>query len=213
MKKKLFVLCTICFMFLFSGCELFDVLEDAINKYWGAPSRVDVLILPPYPYFPGDKETTEWSRLEAEAYSENIKNALKRGIDTFNNESRRTKIIPNYFMEKDIVKAFYEDFFEACNKDGDKDGDREVRKRMKEILDVLNRRKKDRGMRNFECVICGMYEYKAAAQANKIDLVHFDKEKYTLVQWSGVVRKESGNAQDSDLESLMTALLKKAYGK
>lgn len=210
MKKKLFVLCTIGFMFLFSGCELFDVLEDAINKYWGAPSRVDVLILPPYPSPPSGKETTEWSLLAAEAYSENIKNALKRGIDTFNSESRRTKIIPNYFMEKEVVEDFYEDFFKACCKDGD----RGVRKRMKEILDVLNGRKKDRGKRNFECVICGiMYNYQATTQANKIELVHFDKETNALVQRFGVVTKESGYAQASDLQQLMTALLKKAYGK
>ena len=55
--------------------------------------------------------------------------------------------------------------------------------------------------------------YKRSAQGNAMMLQYFDKEKDCLVAQTGVVTKEEGYAQNSDLQQLMTALLKKAYGK
>lgn len=210
MKKKLFVLCTICFMFLFSGCELFDVLEDAINNVWGAPSKVDVLVLPPYPFLDG-KENTEWTRALAGVYSENVKSALLRGIDAFNDGSKRTQVVPNYFTKKDIVTSFYKEFFNAAK--SSEDADKKLRQCLKELLDILNKPEEDGTRHNFKCAICGMYEYKRSNTANVMNLLYFDKDKYTLTMQAGTVIKEEGFDQDNDLQQLMTALLKKAYGK
>lgn len=207
MKKKLFVLCTICFMFLFSGCELFDVLEDAINKYWGAPSRVDVLVLPPYPLF-DDKDETAWNRALSGVYSEDVKNALMRGIEAFNDGSRRTRVVPRYVSQKqkDLLDNFYNELSNNMH------ADTKVRKCLKEMLDIFNKLKDDETRENYKCVICGIYKYNRSAQVNTMMLLYFDKEKDCLVGQNGVVTKEEGFDQDNDLERLMTALLKKTYG-
>lgn len=206
MKKKVIALYFICSMFLFSGCQLWDVLSDAINNVWGAPSRVDVLVLPPYPLF-DVKEESEWNRALAGVYSERVKDALMRGIDAFNDGSRRTLVVPTYCTLKDTVGNFYN---ELTNNMQD---DTKLRQVLKEMLDIYNQPQDDGARKNFKCVICGIYMYKRSAQGNAMMLQYFDKEKDCLVAQTGVVTKEEGYAQNSDLQQLMTALLKKAYGK
>ncbi len=215
MKKAFLPLCVVSFAFLLSGCELFDIISNAIHDVWGSPSVVDVLVLPPLPYF-DDGEDSNWNQRLANCDSEAIKRAMIRGVDSFNDGTKKTRINACYYSDKEVVKSFYEEVvLGALRKSIEEGSDAPLRQCYREFLRMLNNecQKSDGSRYNFKCLICGFYKFNRNATANNIDLIHYDIVKDDIATENGIVTKEAGSSQDSDLERLMTSLLKKAYGR
>lgn len=216
MKKTCLALCVVCSVFLLSGCELYDILSDAIRDVWGSPKTVDVLVLPPLPSF-DEGEESNWNQRLANCDSKSIEQAMIRGVAAFNDGTRSTQIIARYYQDKEDVKLFYEEVVLGVSHKSKRDGSdaaAALRQSLREFLHMLNQDKKSDGSRNnYKCLICGFYKFNRNASANNITLLHYDKEKDAITVENGIVTKEEGLAQDTDLQQLMTTLLKKAYGR
>ena len=110
------------------------------------------------------------------------------------------------FYEEVALKAMLKDYEEGTDKN--------LRQTLGEFLKMENQdRKSDGSNYNFKCLVCGFYRFNRNAQANNIQLVHYDIVKNDLATANGLVSKEEGFEQNSDLERLMTTLLQRAYGK
>lgn len=211
MKKTCLTLCIVCSAFLFSGCELFDLLSTAISNVWGSPKEVDILVLPPLPSF-DEGEASNWNQRLANCDSKAIEQAMIKGVGSFNDGTRSTRINARYFQDKETLKLFYEEVvlnvLPKCE-----ESDEALRQSLREFLKLLDQDKKSDGSRNnFTCLICGFYKFNRNATANNINLLHYDTVNNALSTQNGIVTKEKGFNQDNDLELLMTTLLKKAYG-
>lgn len=215
MKKTCLALCIVCSVFLLSGCQLFDLISTAISNVWGSPKEVDILVLPPLPVFDEGEEST-WNQRLAYCDSKDIERAMLRGVASFNDSTRKTRIDACYYSDKEVVKSFYEEVvLGALRESFEKGSDAPLRQRYREFLRMLNNecQKSDGAKYNFKCLICGFYTFNRNASANNISLIHYDIVKDDIATENGIVTKESGNSQDSDLERLMTRLLQKAYGR
>ena len=209
MKKtgKSFFLISIalCCCFLLTGCELIEMINRYIRSNYRSSSSIAILVIPPAPI----KEGRNADAQKAFSFANSVRDGLISGINAYN-EAGNVTIIPVYFTKQDLVNSFYDDISKiivAAEKKKQDPGD-EIKEYCTEIVFALRKYSEYKKM---SCIIFGVYEHKDSATAYNITLCYYDLANNDWSEVSGVVNKQSGRAQETDLQNLMKVLLKKVY--
>lgn len=199
------MLIALCCCFLLTGCELIEMINRYIRGSYRSSSSIAILVIPPAPIKEGRKENTQ----KAFSFSNSVRDGLMSGIDAYN-EASTVKIEPVYFTKQDVVDSFYNDITRIIIAAEEKKHDvgDDIKEYCTKIVFTI---RKSSEFKKMSCIIFGIYEHKDFATAHNITLCYYDLANNNWSEVSGVVNKQSGRAQESDLQNLMKALLKKVY--
>ena len=195
----------LCCCILLTGCELIEMINRYIRGNYRSSSSIAILVIPPAPR----KEGRNADAQKAFSFANSVRDGLMSGINAYN-EAGDVTIIPVYFNKQDGVNSFYahiDEILVAAEKKNQDPSD-DIKEYCTKIVFALRKNSKYKKM---SCIIFGVYEHKDSATAYNITLCYYDLANNNWSAVSGVVNKQSGRAQESDLQNLMKALLKKVY--
>ena len=197
--------CSVALCVLLSGCELIEMINRAIRGNYRSSESIAILVIPPAPIKNGRRS----SETKAFSFANSVRDGLMSGINAYNEKGSVT-IVPVYFTKQELVNNFYDDIskiLEQSEKDK-KDAREEIKEYCTKIVFAL---RKHTEYKKMSCIIFGIYEFKESATAHNITLCYYDLANNNWSAVNGVVTKQAGRVQESDLQNLMKTLLKRVY--
>ena len=191
------------FVCSFTGCELYNLIRDAVSKNYQGAKEVSVIVLTPYPT--AEQEVMAEAVRAAESDTERVRNAFFDAFRRYNNESSGTKLMPRFFAREQVRNFYEEDLLTAKKQQGDSF---EVRDFAREYIRKLRKYNNDQ---TINVIIFGVYSYKRNATADKIQLIYYDYHTDNLAKEASVITRTEGRDREAAFENLMYSLIKKVY--
>jgi hypothetical protein len=207
MKKYLTITMAIVATLLLTSCDLIDLINKIVGDTYGSPEEISILVFPPIPLPPDENH-----RPSDEEIKRAIKNAitfrdgLMDGANEFNRASKKTTVIPIYYTNEEPIFDFYDSVAEAMVSENN--SSTKVKRICRNRINSICRNSK---YKQTKCLIFGFFIHKDTATALNMMLCYYDSANDNWVQANGIVEKNPGREQNSNLQALMKTLLEKIY--